>query len=304
LSIPPLPGKFAQTILELHGAKGRAWLEGLPALIATCAQRWSLTILPPFPLSYHYVAPAEDASRGQYVLKLGVPEPLLANEISALRHFAGGGAARLVYGDAQSGVLLLERLLPGRRLTDLMDDEEATRIAAGVMHQLWKPPPAEHNFPTAARWAAGMERLRAEFDGGCGPFPVALVERAEALFAELLPSSADPVLLHGDLHHENILYDHQRGWLAIDPQGVIGEPAFEPGALLYNPLPHIAAWPDLPRLLCRRLDLLTEVLNLDRQRLHGWGLARAVLSAWWDYEDHGHGWEAVITVAEVLTKIR
>ena len=278
--MPPLPGKFTQTILELHGAQGQAWLASLPELISLCARRWSLTILPPFPLSYHYVAPAVDSSGGQYVLKLGVPDPILADEIAALRHFAGGGAARLAYGDAQAGVLLIERLLPGRRLSEFVDDEEATRIAAGVMRQLWKAPPVEHNFPTVARWAAGLKRLRAEFAGGCGPFPAALVERAESLFAELLPSSADPVLLHGDLHQENILYDQQRGWLAIYPQGVIGEPAFEPGALLYNPLPHIAAWPDLPRVLIRRLDLLAETLSLDRQRLHGWGLARAVLSGW------------------------
>ena len=99
MSIPPLPGKFIQTILEVHGIQGKTWLEGLPELISYCARRWSMTILPPFPLSYHYVAPAEDANGGQYVLKLGLPDPILANEISALRHFAGQGAARLEYGD-------------------------------------------------------------------------------------------------------------------------------------------------------------------------------------------------------------
>ncbi|MBU0495285.1 MAG: aminoglycoside phosphotransferase family protein [Chloroflexi bacterium] len=296
-----VPDNLARTLVELHGDRGVEWLADLPALIAHCAQRWSLTVLPPFePLSYNYVAPAVRADGTEAVLKLGVPNPELLTEIEALRLFDGRGAVRLLGADAEQGILLLERLRPGNPLTTVDDDEEATRIAAGVMHRLWRPAPAEHPFPTVARWALGFDRMRRRFTGGTGPLPPALVDRAERLFADLLASSDEPVLLHGDLHHENIRRAERVPWLAIDPKGVVGEPAYEVGALLRNPFPHLLDEPDPGRLIARRADILAEELGLDRTRLLQWGVAQAVLSAWWSVEDHGSGWEWAIRCAEVI----
>lgn len=201
-----IPEKFAQTIREGYSDKGTAWLEALPNLIGECEKRWSLTVRPPFPdLSYNYVAPAARADGTECVLKLGVVNPELLCEIEALRLYDGRGIVRLLEADPERGVLLLERLQPGIPLRLVADDEIATAIAAGVMQQLWRPIPANHPFPTVAGWARGMERLRQEFDGGTGPFSRKLVETAETLFADLLPSQAEPALLHGDLHHWNIL---------------------------------------------------------------------------------------------------
>jgi streptomycin 6-kinase len=294
------PHEFPQTIRDLFGDEGRDWLARLPATLDACARRWSLTLGPPFePLSYHYVAPAVRADGTEVVLKLGVPNPLQASEMAALRHFAGRGAVRLLAADANGGAMLLERLRPGTTLVGV-DDVAATAIAAEVMAQLWRPPPEEQAFPTVADWGRGFAHLRARFEGGTGPLPAALVARAEALFAELLATSAAPVLLHGDLHHANILAAGSERWLAIDPQGVIGEPAYEVGALLRNPTPQVATWPDLGRISGRRADQLAERLGFERERLLGWGLAEAILSAWWSIEDHGRGWEPAVAVAEAL----
>src|SRR5437016_8718272 len=95
-------------------------------------------------------------------------------------------------------------------LASLDHDEHATRVAAQIMRELWQPPPSNSAFPTTAQWADGLRRLRTRFDGGTGPFPRALVEIAELLFRELLASSEAPVLLHGDLHHFNILSSDRR----------------------------------------------------------------------------------------------
>jgi len=258
-------------------------------------------VAPPFPsLSYNYVAPAVRADGTEVVLKLGVPNPELVTEIEALRLFDGRGIVRLLEADTERGSLLLERLRPGTPLSRLADDEQATAIAAGVMGQLWRPAPAGHPFPTVQRWAAGLERLRARFGGGTGPLPIALVERAEALFAELIGSMADPVLLHGDLHHENILAAGRQPWLALDPKGVVGEPAYETGALLRNPMPEILRRPGVGRILARRVDQLAGLLGFDRERVVGWAFAQAVLSAWWSLEDHGHGWEEAMACAELF----
>jgi streptomycin 6-kinase len=296
-----LPDNFARTQLELYGERGRQWLDQLPALLAECEQRWRLTALSPFStLSYNYAAPAIRADGAAVVLKLGVPNPELSTEIEALRIYAGRGICRLLEAAPDQGVMLLERLQPGAMLTTVIDDEQATAIAAQVMRQLWRPASAQHNFPTVARWAKGLERLRSTFNGGVGPFPARLVEQAERLFAELIQSMAEPMLLHGDLHHFNILSAQREPWLAIDPKGVVGEPAYEVGALLRNPSTRVVG--DV-QVQTRRVDQLAAELSIDRQRILGWSLAQAVLSGWWSYEDHGHGWEPSLALAGLFAEL-
>lgn len=301
-----LPADFVQTITSLYGAAGVDWLARLPALVAACERRWALTVGAPFALTYNYVAPATCADGSAVVLKLGVPNRELTTEIAALRCYAGQGSVRLLAADAGAGALVLERLTPGTPLAQLAatDDAAATSIAAGVMRRLWRPAPPDHAFPTVADWAAGLGRLRARFGGGSGPLPAALVAQAEALFSDLLASMDAPVLLHGDLHHHNILAAERAPWLAIDPKGLVGEPAYEVGALLRNPLPQLLAWPQPGRLLARRIDQFSAELGLDRARLRGWGLAQAVLSAWWSIEDSGAGWQPAIAIAELLAAAR
>jgi streptomycin 6-kinase len=299
-----LPDGFARTMVELHGAAGVEWLDRLPSLIADCAARWSLTVQPPFePLSYNYVAPVIRTDGTHAVLKLGVPNDELLTEIKALRLFDGRGIVRLWEADAERGVLLLERLRPGLPLSSLSDDERATSAAAGVMRRLWRPAPPVHPFPTVGDWASGLDKMRECFDGS-GPFPRRLVETAGGLFADLIGSMAEPMLLHGDLHHQNVLSAERQPWLALDPKGVVGEPAYEVGALLRNPMPQILEEPKPGRLLDRRVDQLAVELGFDRERLVGWALAQAVLAAWWSYEDHGHGWEPWIACAEILEGLR
>jgi streptomycin 6-kinase len=303
-----IPEKFARFMIELHEDAGAAWLERLPALIDDCAQRWSLTMQPPYSLSYNYVAPATRADGTPVVLKVGFPSDEIPEQIPALRHYAGHGMAQLLEADSEWGAFVLERLLPGTTLVQVADDEQATAIAAEVMRQIWRGPgggpPPVFPFPSIADWAQGMQRMRVHFRGGTGPFPRALVEEAESLFVELLASQAAPVLLHGDLHHDNILSAARAPWLAIDPKGVVGEPAYEVGALLRNWQPTLFAMPDPARATARRVDQLAEALGFDRARVRGWGLAQAVLSAWWTVEDSGYGWEPTIAVAELLAAVK
>ena len=299
-----VPENFARLTLALHGEAGRLWLEGLPALVEDCAGRWGLKVGPPFaPLSYNYAAPAEGPRGERLVLKLGVPAQGLLREIESLLAFGGSGAARLVASDASRGALLLERLEPGTPLTALCeeDDGAATSAAAAVMRSLRRTSLRQpHLFPTAADWGLGFERCRAHFDGNTGPFPPKLFEEAQSLYAELLRTSAPPALLHGDLHHGNILAAERASWLAIDPQGVVAEPAYEVGALLRNPLPQLLRTSNPVRVTERRIAQLSDELGYERARVRGWGLAQAVLSAWWTIEDEGELGEHGYAVAEVF----
>ncbi len=304
----PLPEHFVRTIVNTFGDAGGEWLTRLPALLIESEQRYRITLLPAFAnLSYNYVAPVICADGTSAVFKAGVPCAERRCEIAALRAYDGRGCARLLAADDEQGVVLLERLCPGTPLTVLTDDTNdarATSIAADVMRRLWRPAPLNHAFPDVTDWARGMERLRTHFGGGTGPFPVALVEEAETLWKELLATSAPPVLLHGDLHHYNILQSGPEEWRAIDPKGLVGEPAYEVGALIRNLWPTHHTLADPAQTLARRVHQLAEELNISRERVRGWAVAQAVLSAWWCIEDNAADWQAAIALAELIAAIK
>ena len=298
-----LPTHFIKTVTSTF-TEGAEWLARLPEILATCEKRWSVSVQPTnFTLSYNYVTPATLADGTEIVLKMGVPNRELRTEIEALRVYNGRSAVQLLDADPDDGVLLLERLRPGQMLSTVTDDDKATRLAALVMQTLWRPLPVEHSFPSVADWGKGFDRLRQEFGGGTGPFDARLVETAVSHFTDLLASSSEPMLLHGDLHHYNILSAGD-GWRVIDPKGVAGEPAYEIGALLRNPFT-IFDEPALKRITARRLDILAETLEMERARLRQWSLAQAVLSAWWSYEDGGNpaDWQPTMHLATILANL-
>ena len=294
----------APKILDIHGQRGTAWLEALPALLAECAARWSLTILPPFPdLSYNYVTPVIGPGGESWVLKAGVPHGELWSEIDALRLFDGRGIARLLDADRARGVLLLERVLPGGLLRELADVDEQIAALSGVLRRLWRPLPDEHPFRTITDLARGFDRLRATFDGGYGPFPPERIERAAALFRELASDGTPAMLIHGDMNPGNVLRGERDTWLAIDPKGYAGQPYFDVATFLNDPPDDLSA-AGLLRLQARRVAALAEALDAPRDELLAWAEAHAVLSGWWSYEDHGAGWERAMALAEMYETLR
>jgi streptomycin 6-kinase len=302
-----IPGDFARAVVAFRGAEGEAWLRSLDASVEECAARWSLEVGPPFlPLSYNYVATVKRADGARLVLKVCFPDAEAATEREALRLFDGRGSVRLLDSDEGRSALLLECLEPGTRLAEMCetDDEGATSFAASVMRSLRRPAPEAHDFPSVARWGEGFGRHRTRFDGKTGPIPARLFEEAETLFRDLNNSAAEPVLLHGDLHHENILAARRESWLAIDPKGVVGEPAYEVGALLRNPNTRFLAWPNLARVMERRIRQLSEELGFERERVRGWGLSQAILAAIWsceDGDDAAHGVACAEAIAAAKT---
>jgi streptomycin 6-kinase len=301
------PRHFVQTTTEVFGEPGRLWLGKLPHILPTLAAQWELVLGEPFPhLSYNLVLTAWSWQyHAPVVLKIGFPRDELRREMAALQKTNGRGQVRLLASDAGECALLLERLTPGHSLWErgLREDERATQLAAQTMGQLWLPVAPSEPFLSVRQWGKGFGRLRARFGGGVGPFPSHLVSRAELLWQELQDTAVAPdVLIHGDLHHGNILAQGSN-WVAIDPKGMKGEPAYEVGAWLRNPSPALFSQPDFAERLARRVAIFTEVLGLERERVVGYGLVQAVLSGWWHYEDHGRGWQGDLRVAEVLSQL-
>jgi len=198
-----------------------------------------------------------------------------------LRAFAGNGTVRVYEFDF--GAVLLERLRPGTQLLSLVlqgEDDHASLILANLMSQM-AGHPAPDSCPTVWDWSAAFERY---LNSGDKRIPEELVSEARIRYRTLAASPQNETLLHGDLHHYNVLFDAKRGWVAIDPKGVVGEIEYEVGAILRNPV-------QLPELfnsvatIERRVHRFVKQLRLNRGRVIAWAFAQAVLSAIWDVED-------------------
>jgi streptomycin 6-kinase len=195
--------------------------------------------------------------------------------------FDGKGVVR-VY-DYVEGAMLLERLRPAKSLASLAlngGDDQATEILAEVIGKMSPRQPVS-TAPTVQEWAKGFERHAVS---GNAQIPKRLLVEAHRVYSELCGSQSRPRLLHGDLHHYNVLFDSDRGWLAIDPKGVVGELEFEVGAALRNPHERPELFAE-PAAIEKRVERFARVLSLDATRTLAWGFAQAVLSAIWAAED-------------------
>ena len=248
--------------------------------IQNLTREWRLTIEESFETETSVISYANRDGQS-LVLKVVKRENDEWNAGNVLSVFGGNGMVRVhQYTD---GAMLLERLRPGTSLAHIAGDggdEQATDILARVIEQM-SPREAPNGCATVTDWAKAFDRYLATDDMR---IPRGLVESAQQMFADLGASQSRPRLLHGDLHHYNVLSDSNRGWLAIDPKGVTGELEYEIGAVLRNPYQHPELFLSRP-VIERRLKQFTSRLSLNYERTVRWAFAQAVLSAIWDVED-------------------
>lgn len=209
------------------------------------------------------------------MLKVAVQEEEKAGA-ALMAWWQGEGAARVLAYDGAA--LLLERAEGGVALAELARngrDEEASQIICAVASKLHTPrsaqPPA---LVDLSKWFQGLE-ASATAHGG-----IFAIARATA--RELLASPRDVRVLHGDMHHDNVLDFGQRGWLAIDPKGLVGERGFDYANLFCNPDTETAVQ---PKRFDRRVEIVAEAAGLERRRLLQWILAWSGLSASWHLQD-------------------
>jgi streptomycin 6-kinase len=275
------PAAFVRNVTGNWGDDGRRWLAQLPALVEDVAREWGLTVGAPYPLSFNYVAPARRADGSPSVLKLGLAAAgHVAMEADTLGFFGGRGAVEVLARADGRGALLLERAEPGGTLRTLVreHDEQATAVLVDMMRRLHRPAPEGLVLEELSSRVATFDAHLARYPGD-DPLPRHLVEQARELLADLCASASQRVVLHGDLHHENVLAAVREPWLAIDPHGVLGDPGYEIGAVLYNPFDG-----DEPvlELLPARVEQFADGLGMPVDRVVAWGFVQAVLSEVWD----------------------
>ncbi len=297
------PPQFIEKVHRIFGDSGRQWLPGLPDIIARCRDKWKLSEgVMCSNMSMNYIEFATTASGVSVALKVGVPHAELFTEMEALRLYAGRGAVQFLDADRELGAILMRRLQPGTLLWELGDNQKETHVAASAMCELSVPAPSSHNLPTFSQWVERAFRLtRTEWDPQ-ELMPRDLIDRAEKAFEEIERNATDDVVLHGDLHHENILYDDQLGWTVIDPKGVIGPHCLEVGRFLQNQLPSSLPVERREEMVQERVHIFSTELGYSRETIAASGLVDCILSHCWSFEDDGIGadWHDGIEMARML----
>ena len=189
---------------------------------------------------------------------------------------------------------LLERVEPGATLASTASEDEAMQVVAQLFAPRlrsgqaagWPEIPADAVATPIGEFASALDR------GG--------LARAGVLFSELLADSSPPVLLHGDLHYDNILTSDRAGHLLIDPKGFTGDPAFDIGYLVSRPMPAARDRLPLSQAIDRRLAFLPGATGLDATRVTAFAYVAAALSVAWAREDRDPAADRFVESMRVL----
>ena len=290
-----LPPQLIRALQDIHNDADE-WLETLLETLKNLETAWHIRVTGLVPqLSYNLVMYAERSDGTPCILKLSPPTDEMIREGEALAYYDGDGICQLLERDDSVSALLLEHITPGVSLQELWtpeEDETHTRITAELMRRLWRPVAEPNPFRTLTSWARALWE---DYEN----IPTDLQKRAQKMVQELGPDK-DPVLLHADLHHGNILTATKAPFLAIDPKGIVGARGYDVGTYFHNPVQATAE--ELTTLLPKRLELFSEILELDRQELARWGFVHMVLSACWDAEMSGDWDVRALKVARGLER--
>ncbi|MBD3284731.1 hypothetical protein GF359_00170 [candidate division WOR-3 bacterium] len=296
-----LPEGFRTRVRNVWGSGGDKWLEAFPDILSGCMKRWKLISITMHPeLSYNFIAHGESETLGKVVLKIGVPVNEMEDEISALKLLNGDHTVRLLDSDSIKGALLLEEITPAKPLHALDDNVQESLIAARLIDNIPIPAQRRSTLPTVEKWSDVFDRIISGYESRSRGLPVKTVEKAKGMARGLAETSNGKWLLHGDLHHGNILFDKKRGWLAIDPKGVIGDRAYECARFLHNPMPDFLSCEDPITKTEERVDVFSEYLNEDRNRILGWAFVDCIIGACWDIEESIDNVDYYVQVARLL----
>ena len=295
-----VPARLAAATVAREGPAGQRWITQLPALVDRLLDDWQLDL--DGLVRHGYVAlvvPVRRRDGTPAVVKVSWVDEETRYEGAALQWWAGHGVVTVLAADPARGALLLERLDPDRSLEQV--PEAAALTAAAAVLRLLHSAPAPTGFPSVAdlarRWASDLPRRWQDLGRpGSADVVPAVVDTCTGLSADPGP----PYLVHGDFHYADVLTG-PRGWAAIDPKPLVGDPEFDLPPLLRNRWADITRTGDPKRAVRRRLAVLTDIAGLDGDRARRWARVRALDDALWGLEHDDPVFTAIAwTITEAL----
>jgi streptomycin 6-kinase len=267
--------------MRARGADWAAWVETLPSLAAGLLDEWELTLDGAAMHGYcSLVLPVVTAGGLHAVLKLSADTDDESEfEHLALQRWHGDGTVLLLRADPHRRAMLLERL--HQRDLSTVGDLEACQVVAGLYRRIHVPALPQLRTITSyvERWTADLAALPSD-----APIPRRMREQCLSLSRDLVTDPASVgVIIHGDLHHHNVLAGDREPWLVIDPKPMSGDPHYEPAPMLWNCFEQLRD--DVRGGLRRRFHTIVDVAGLDEDRARDWVVVRMVLNASWDVID-------------------
>ncbi len=277
--VTELPDDFKTNIIKVHDKAGKEWLDHFDNLVNYCMSKWRLKTMPAKKLSYNFVAPVLFENGSKAILKLGIPGSGFLSEIAALKAFNGAGSCKLLDTEPNKGIMILEDIESGDPLNTVVDENQSAKITADLIKRMQEfNPVTDYPFQTSRDWYNDLGNLNERF---VGVLPDYLFRNAMVAYQFLETYKQEQRLLHGDLHHENILSAGNGTWKAIDPKGIIAELGCELPPYLVNNLDG----KDISATISKRISIMSHELKMDKIRIIRWGIFRSVLSAYWKLED-------------------
>jgi streptomycin 6-kinase len=244
------------------------WRANVAELVTDCCLRWDLRAGVPYvPGAAGYVVRVERADGTPAVLKVFWPHREAQQEADALERWDGDGAVRMLARDDERSALLLECCEPGSFLST---HDDPLGVLIELLPRLWRSGDGFRPLADEAEW--WLEHDLAELPDK------RLRDAAVHYLRDLVPTQGEQVLLHQDLHGENVLAAQREPWLVIDPKPLAGEREFS-----VAPIVRSSELGHSKRDALYRLDRLCSELDLDRDRALGWTIAQTM--AWSDGDD-------------------
>ena len=276
------------------------WLAQLPKLIDSVLCDWSLRVTGPVLTGTNAVVLLVVTEAGESAaLKVGWPHSEAEQEHLALRAWDGRGAVRLLRADPRRFALLLERA-DHRRDLNAQPVRQACETAAGLYRLLHRPATAQF-VRLSLLTADWSRRLRLLHDHPL--VPRRLVDRAASLASTLANDpQTDGVLLHTDLHFDNVLGAARAPWLAIDPKPVSGDPCFEVAPLLWNRWEEVMASSNARAAILDRMYTVIDAAELGEDRVRDWVVVRQMVNVLWELESSSSPDQDWLTKSIVVAK--
>jgi streptomycin 6-kinase len=218
------------------------------------------------------------------VIKIATDIQGLQNELAALSFFKKIAPKHIpeLYLHEKS-ILIMERIFPGKTLAQIysFDDMQSMEVFCQSIEFLHKP----FFFEFQGQFQS-LEEVLSVFQGDSRGIPDQYFNLAKVVAQELLATTKEQVLLHGDLYHDNILYDDKDRWVVIDPKGVVGDPVYDLVVALSAPLSQLMKLKNPKVIIEERIAFVAKRLSYSEDRIRKWLFVRSVLSWLWALEDN------------------